>query len=1389
MGSSNVELYDPLEIITEGSRLYNRIPKSEDMFIYAELNAVRRGNSTLVSTNGLLTQELNSMNSDMSVNLLGFNENGYYTTKYTSNVGNSSTPQYEGFGISKIDVKMNSSYVPMVTIEFIDIRGMCYFNRNNISPYQILEDFPPPIFQLTLKGYYGKPLKYQLHKVRSNSKFDSNSGNYIITAEFVANTFAPITDILFKYTEIIPLIDDWKNGINFDNNFKTEPKHVYQLLYKLGNLYDNVSDVVKNSKESDSFNNAKDKYKSIQDIFLTIVGFQNSMGDFINDSNKAIFNVSDNNDLSTMRFIKNISEYDDIVKGFGSSIPDSPNQQFLLTIKTKDGNVDTAFKTLVSFGDSLINEINKQNIYSAISSDYTKRAILYPNSSGSTYACIDISKIYIKLYKELNISRENVKKYGDELNSTLNNIAITELGFKPTIGRIFKILCDDIDATFDKLRDVARKAEEHHEKYKTKILNGGGYADTVQKIRAFPRFVKEQMDSGPCATRRQVLAYPEFKNLKNADEKFPELEFVDEFITAFIRNKKAQETQNLKDQKDENGNSKWMPISPLDSTLIPGGNDESPYVDLTADGIFKTFLDRYYVYTQHIMPLNFYSKYKFDELFAKSEALNIANSISDESKLIPQLINYSNVGTSNPYNVLSGFSNYNTIDVNTITINGVNYPHPKSNELFSGIYVLESSEINEKNTSDVTDPTNEFLEENCNGFWNIISKALSGDKISDVKFTTDNLPYFKDLEQDNNYDSKYYKRSVNYTNTYAFIDQDFVGSVIHGLGFDTAGISLGTVDNRVQDAINILSDGNIPNVIKIALITSVFGNIKTPQNSSFFKKYYSVSSIIELPKIIPVFFGATLSCDLTTLDSIKEMFIQYDNGGKTEYWWDFIYDNITYLNTNLSVADKNTLKSYYEKFNTENNVLLSQYIQMLSLSLGDDDKNIADLLTRGGTYENISEILNKRVFLALMSDLSFSTQSGSTYQSLPTILSDTTKNKKNTNLFILFFNKLKSQLENRQKELTEITKNTTQSINDNDIKTQLYYSFKNIVDKWILDVDTKSPIYMGSANPLIDRFAFVDRAMNDISGLDPDTDGCIINVDGLIEVAKDYDTNVFSMFSRILSDNNFEFFPLQNFLSFANGEWKNAFKIHTTINNDSLSGPTFMCMYVGGNSSILDTGNQSFVDDGILDLENDSDLLDFQSSGCKDSKTSTNSNFKFSNVKAFRVKFGQQNQSIFKGIELDTTEFSETNESLAILSKIANDESSASPVPKGQNLFSTYENRSYTCKVNMLGNVMIQPTQYFQLENVPMYNGAYLITNVEHSVIPNQMSTTFTGTRIAKYPKPIVTEFAKSVLSNGTSIDDSSSVDGNSNNKTYTNISSENLPDEAKYNSMFTLKI
>jgi hypothetical protein len=35
---------------------------------------------------------------------------------------------------------------------------------------------PYPLFELTIKGYYGKPVKYCLHLTKFNSKFNSQTG-------------------------------------------------------------------------------------------------------------------------------------------------------------------------------------------------------------------------------------------------------------------------------------------------------------------------------------------------------------------------------------------------------------------------------------------------------------------------------------------------------------------------------------------------------------------------------------------------------------------------------------------------------------------------------------------------------------------------------------------------------------------------------------------------------------------------------------------------------------------------------------------------------------------------------------------------------------------------------------------------------------------------------------------------------------------------------------------------------------------------------------------------------------------------------------------------------------------------------------------------------------
>jgi len=56
--------------------------------------------------------------------------------------------------------------------------------------------------------------------------------------------------------------------------------------------------------------------------------------------------------------------------------------------------------------------------------------------------------------------------------------------------------------------------------------------------------------------------------------------------------------------------------------------------------------------------------------------------------------------------------------------------------------------------------------------------------------------------------------------------------------------------------------------------------------------------------------------------------------------------------------------------------------------------------------------------------------------------------------------------------------------------------------------------------------------------------------------------------------------------------------------------------------------------------------------------------------------------------------------------------------------------------------MMIQPMTYFDLAGVPMFSGAYLITEVKHNFKPNNASTTFKGVRQPRATVPIVTDVA-----------------------------------------------
>ena len=127
-------------------------------------------------------------------NIPAINNNTPYQKVTVNNPGNKSTDNGL-LGITSINIRTNTSFVPTVSIELEDIQGRALFQLGDNSPYAAFFNLPYCPFYLTLKGYYGQAIKYQLNLKTFNARFNSFSGNYQITLEFVGYKFNILNEI------------------------------------------------------------------------------------------------------------------------------------------------------------------------------------------------------------------------------------------------------------------------------------------------------------------------------------------------------------------------------------------------------------------------------------------------------------------------------------------------------------------------------------------------------------------------------------------------------------------------------------------------------------------------------------------------------------------------------------------------------------------------------------------------------------------------------------------------------------------------------------------------------------------------------------------------------------------------------------------------------------------------------------------------------------------------------------------------------------------------------------------------------------------------------------------------------------------------------------------
>ena len=309
--------------------------------------------------------------------------------------------------------------------------------------------------------------------------------------------------------------------------------------------------------------------------------------------------------------------------------------------------------------------------------------------------------------------------------------------------------------------------------------------------------------------------------------------------------------------------------------------------------------------------------------------------------------------------------------------------------------------------------------------------------------------------------------------------------------------------------------------------------------------------------------------------------------------------------------------------------------------------------------------------------------------------------------------------------------------NDNPLKLEIYNNLKSFNDKWVAGNSL-------GQKTIFEEILFLDKANRDIG------DQVFLSMDRLMTImdqGKLKGSNLYSALVLLIQNTGFDMRVLPAYVNFYGTNFSNTKAITPSKNvaknlfgtflevdyQDSV--PKVILQYTGPSSMHLELTDI----DKDAKFRNDSfDMSDVNNNPIiVGPDVFRNVDYSKSNkAVAFEISFGDQNQSIFKGLELNQSTIKNASQTYDILEQLGNSETGSSTAQIDIALHDIYRTSSYACTVTAMGNVMIQPTMYFYLKNVPMFRGSYWITEVSHMIKGNSIETTFMGRRLALQSLP-----------------------------------------------------
>jgi hypothetical protein len=348
-----------------------------------------------------------------------------------------------------------------------------------------------------------------------------------------------------------------------------------------------------------------------------------------------------------------------------------------------------------------------------------------------------------------------------------------------------------------------------------------------------------------------------------------------------------------------------------------------------------------------------------------------------------------------------------------------------------------------------------------------------------------------------------------------------------------------------------------------------------------------------------------------------------------------------------------------------------------------------------------------------------------------------------------FLNGVLSRLRNDLPDQVQLPERVINSvISGEQGKVEMYEVFKALNDKWIAGGDY-------STKTLFEDFLFLDRASRNIG------ETIILDIFSLQDMFNENSLNqtmsVYTFITTILRNNNFTVMALPAYVNFygiqevdgvseprsqpssefANNLWG------TFLNVDyTNAAPKLVSFYVGKPSQYPNVQKNSFKfkSDGFDMTRQPNPLIENQQ-GKKD--------WAFSNrCVGFNVDVGIRNQNIFYSMSVSQDNGKATSESINATLDMSNQVNGRPVSTQNVGLYDLYKYRSYKSTITCLGNALLQPMMYFNLRHVPMFDGSYMITSVNHTIQPGNFQTTFDGTRQGYFDLPQIDNLLQSINQN-----------------------------------------